>query len=351
MKIACFGDVHVDIRKEFNDIGTESGSTRLDVILDALRYIKDYCVENKIDTAVCAGDLYNTRGKVNTLVFNETFKVCKEFDDSGIHLILVAGNHDQIDNSDIPQSSLRPLAEIPKVTVVENCRTLIDPSANETVRLHCVPYSKNTQMIKDFIDSVEGGEGVSDILVAHLGVSGATVGNKEYPMQDAFALSDLRPDFFKYAVLGHYHDKQMIGGTNNVFYTGSPVPHTFGDMPDKGFYVIDTEKRWDVQFVPIPSPEFHTVDSTVTMDELQEHCDKGNYIRAQIQEDEVENFMFRVPDGLKYKIDLQREYVKETRVDIQVGMTFEQIVGKYSDELNPDAKEVGLTILREASEE
>lgn len=351
MKIACFGDVHVDIRKEFNKVTDRSGSSRLDIILDGLRYIKDYCIANSIDTAVCAGDLYNTRGKVNTLVFNETFEVCKEFSDEGIHLILVAGNHDQIDNSDVPQSSLRPLAEIPRVTVVEDCRTLLDPSANETVRLHCVPYSKNTQMIKDFIDSREKEEGVTDILVAHLGVSGATVGNKEYPMQDAFALSDLRPDFYKYVALGHYHDKQMVGGTNNVFYTGSPVPHTFGDMPNKGFYVIDTEKRWDVQFVPIPSPEFYTVNNDISTEDLEYHRDRGDYIRVQITESEVESFESRIPEGLMYKIDLQREYVKETRVDIQVGMSFEQIVSKYADELNPDAKSIGLDILREANEE
>lgn len=351
MKIACFGDVHVDIRKEFNEVTDRSGSSRLDVILDGLRYIKDYCIDNNIDTAVCAGDLYNTRGKVSTLVFNETFEVCKEFSDKGINLILVAGNHDQIDNSDVPQSSLRPLAEIPRVVVVENCRSLIDPSGNGTTRLHCVPYSKNTQMIKEFIESATEEEGVTDILIAHLGVSGATVGNKEYPMQDAYALSDLRPDFFKYVVLGHYHDKQMVGGTNNVFYTGSPVPHTFGDMPDKGFYVIDTEKRWDVQFVPIPSPEFYTVDSSVTEEDLQGHYEKGNYVRAQLPESQVEEFTLIAPEGLKYKIDLQREYVKETRVDIQVGMSFEQIVAKYAEDLNPDAKEVGLEILRIASEE
>ena len=226
MKIACFADVHVDVRKEFNEITDRSGSSRLDVILDGLRFIKDYCLENGITTAVCAGDLFNTRGKVSTLVFNETFRVCKEFSESGVHLILVAGNHDDIDNSDIPQSSLRPLDEIRNVTVVEKCGTL----EYGNVRIHCTPYSKNTQIIKDYISSVEKEEGVTDMLVAHLGVSGATVGSKEYPMQDAYSVSDLRPDFFKYVVLGHYHDRQILPGTNNSFYTGSPVPHTFGEV-------------------------------------------------------------------------------------------------------------------------
>lgn len=348
MKIACFADVHVDIRKEFNEISNKSGSTRLDVILDGLRYIKDYCVENRITTAVCAGDLFNTRGKVSTLVFNETFSVCKEFSESGIHLILVAGNHDDIDNSDEPQSSLRPLSEIFNVSVVEKCSTLM---SNGNIRIHCAPYSKNTQIIKDYISSIEKEEGVIDILVAHLGVSGATVGSKEYPMQDAYAVSDLRPDFFKYVVLGHYHDRQVLPGTTNSFYTGSPVPHTFGDTPDKGFYIVDTDKRWDIDFVPIPSPEFHTVDSSITDEELHRHLERGNYLRAQISESEVELFEQRIPNGLKYKIDLQREYVKETRVDIQVGMSFEQIISKYADELNPSAKDIGLQILSEASED
>jgi DNA repair exonuclease SbcCD nuclease subunit len=159
----------------------------------------------------------------------------------------------------------------------------------------------------------------------------------------------LHPDKFKYIVLGHFHKHQFLGGLPHVFYTGSPLQHSFNDEGQhKGFYVIDTDKRWDVQFVQIPSPEFYTMTAyDVANEDMELLAEEGDYVRLQVTDKELESALSYLPENLKYKINLVKEYEETTRVDIKVGMSFEEIVTKYAQKYNPDALEMGLNILRE----
>jgi DNA repair exonuclease SbcCD nuclease subunit len=192
---------------------------------------------------------------------------------------------------------------------------------------------------------------IPQILLFHLGVSGAFVGSGNYPMADAFDVEDLRPDIFKYIIGGHFHKAQKIGGYEHVFYCGAPLEHSFGDEgEDKGFWVVDTSKRYDIDFVPIPSPKFHTITGhpTAVHDELlRELAANGDYVRFVVTPEQLEAYQQGlIPANLLYKVELRREYVEQERSDVKIGMGFEEIVSKYADENNPEAKEVGLELIR-----
>lgn len=351
MRIACFSDVHGAIRKEFDEISDKSGSTRLDLVVDGLNYIKDYCVEDDIPVAVCAGDVFHTRGKVSTRVYNSMYNALKGFPESGIDLVIIPGNHDQIDNSDTPQHSLLPFKEIEGISILDEMGEIF--LYDEQVSFMAVPFSKNAELVKETIKGLSEQSMTMDekcILIAHLGVSGAVIGG-DYVMQDAYNLEDLMTDSFKYVVLGHYHEKQMLN--HNTFYTGSPIPHDFGDVDVKGFFVVDTDKRYDVNFVPIPSPKFVTIQGAeVTRKQLQEYKDNRDFLRIKIDESELDDLNSKIPEGLKYKIELTRQYDTESRSDITIGMNFEDIVSKYAEHYGEDEKikQVGLDLLREAQE-
>lgn len=347
MRVAAFGDLHAHIYKEFNENSDNTGSTRLDNIINTLLYIRDYCEGNNILHVLFAGDLYHVRSRVNTIVYNSIYDCIKTFPEHGIEMTMIPGNHDDTDNSDLPQHSLHAFKDIEGVTVVDTLSTV---NLGDGTPVVCARYSKNTKMIKDFINSFsEDDFDKKPILLAHLGVNGGLVGNGSFPMADAFEVNDLRPDLFKYVVLGHFHKRQMLGGTNNVFYCGAPIQHSFGDEgEDKGFYVLDTDKRYDIQFVPVPNPMFLTMTAyDVANEDMQKIADEGHYVRLMVKEGELQSALTYLPDNLKYRIVLEKSYKEQSRLDIKIGMTEEQVVTKYANEHNPEALELGLKILQE----
>lgn len=351
MKIAAFGDFHGHLWKEFDQKSGRTGSKRLDIQIDTLKAIREYCVGNDIKHVLFAGDLFHARGKVDTKVFNAVYDEIEKFGQSGISLIMIAGNHDQYDNSDVPENSLHAFKKLRDVHVYDTVGThVIYPTKNsgydERVEIVMAPYSKNAQMVKDYIASVEKKD-IPQILLFHLGISGAFVGSGNYPMADAFKVEDLRPDLFKYIIGGHFHKRQFLGGHNHAFYTGAPIQHSFGDEgEDKGFYVVDTSKRYEVEFICIPNPAFITVDYEPSSEFLQECADKGNYIRFVCTPDQLEKWQNIIPDNLNYKVELSREYEQEDRSEVKIGMSPEEVVARYAEENRPDAKEEGLELIR-----
>jgi DNA repair exonuclease SbcCD nuclease subunit len=353
MKLAVIADVHAHNYKEFDSKSDRTGSERLDKIIETLEFVRDDCVKRGIKHLLFAGDMFHIRSRVNTVVFNAVYDVIKTYHSHGIEVIGIAGNHDQHDNSDVPEHSLHTFNDLPGVTIYDDLSVhTIDKES--TVDIYCVPYSKNAQRIKDWIaEQEEGHSPASRICLFHLGISGAFVGTGSYPMADAFRPEDLRPDFFKYIVGGHFHKRQFIEDHPHFFYAGAPLEHSFSDEgEDKGYFIIDTSKRWDVSFVPIPSPRFITIAGAdlshpATKNLLNSCANGGHYIRALLREDEVATFNSLIPEGLKYKVILEKVYEEQTRVNVKIGMTEEEVVTKYAEEHNPDALEIGLKILEE----
>lgn len=347
MKIACFSDLHMHTFKEFDEISDRTGSKRLDNIVESVEYIRDYCFENKITQVIFAGDAFHTRGKVDILAFNSLYDVMKTFPEYGIEVVMIAGNHDQSSNAKLPPHALHSFGDIEGIKVYGDLGIHQIEDDGVPIDIVCVPYNKDAQRIKDWISEVASTDmGYSRILVGHLGVSGATVGSTSYPMAEAFSIHDLKPDYFHYIVMGHFHKRQFLGGYPNSFYCGAPIQHSFSDEgEDKGFYIIDTDKRYEVTFVPIPNPMFRTVTLPISEELVKELEERGDYVRIKANEDNIQDFTNSVSQDLKYKVELERVYEEQTRVDVKIGMGFSEIISKYAEEFNPEAKEIGLKIL------
>lgn len=149
-------DFHADMYTQYaKPLEHESWNDRFQNQLDKLNQIFNMAIENE-ERVIFNGDLFNSRVDINQVVYSQVvtliIKRSKElFDtlDDPDHPVvyMLAGNHDQYDNSPIPENSLE-VFEIanPAIQVVSKVKTFSDGLGNY---LTFVPYSEDTQMLKD----------------------------------------------------------------------------------------------------------------------------------------------------------------------------------------------------------
>ena len=123
-----------------------------------------------------AGDIYNVRAKVDIEVQNHLLDVMEAFHAAGIKVLVIAGNHDQYDNSDSPANATRAFRNIPGFTGVDSEGVVTLEEGEEVIKVLCVPYNKDTDRLKGAINLfVEENPGdTSSILAGHLGSQVAT---------------------------------------------------------------------------------------------------------------------------------------------------------------------------------
>ncbi len=346
VKVVAWGDFHLHPFTEFAEVDDITGNSRLTASLRCLQTIRKYCLDNDIKYALDAGDFFHKRKAVDTETFNYGFNEIKAFGGSGIEVIMIPGNHNQVDNTDFPEHSLEQFKALENVTVLDR----FEPLVREDLIIFPVPYSKNADMIREAIDKHAydtSNEGLIEksILLGHLGVSGAYVGKSSYAMADAFTVEDLFPHAFRFVVLGHFHKHQELGGYENVFYTGAPEQHNFNDSDqDKGFWVLDTDEGTK-EFIPLDSPKFITVTDWKNTDpkELE-----GHFVRYQVPASEIEELTEALPETSKHRLDVQKDYDMEKRMDIDFSKSFEEIISTFAKEKFPEAEEIGLEIFRDS---
>lgn len=395
MRIACTGDWHMfaytDFSKtymvrwnketmryerELSEDAVENAyckpmNSRLFNVLNGICDMRDYCFENHIHNMLVAGDIFHKRETIDVSVYNPTYRVLETFEPKKIKVYAIAGNHDQIDNSQQPLSSLHPLKEI--INVIEKPEILSlydyeepdDPyEGDDSEYVVALPFSKDKQFVLDSMTELRAKlDSPRDaILLCHLGITGGLVGSGQYSMKDEYGLKELMYDKWKYLVAGHYHQPQLL--EYNSIYTGSPLQNNFGDELKgedgyNGFFVIDTEKRWDIRFVPIIAPRFITLTAD-ELDGVNPDIFNEHYVRIKStaqDSDKVKDLLEKSVDmaDANVRLELEKEYVTEHRSDIGVSNTFEETVDiyateKYSGEQElSKIKEMGLTILREAT--
>lgn len=384
MRLLCTGDWHVHNFTDYSQTLTviwdkeilryktvsiddypnaKEMNSRLFNILNGLCDMRDYCLRNNISDILMAGDMFHRRGNIEVTVFNATYKVLYSFYNCGITIHSIAGNHDQVDSSQIPVSSIHSFKDIIHVIEKPTCFSVQNESGDDYVEVVAVPYSKDKQFILQSITDLRNGCDDPDraILLCHVGLTGGKVGSGMYVMSDEYSLGDLQYDNWKYVVCGHYHQPQIL--EYNTFYCGTLVQNTFNDeLPwddgYNGFFVIDTDKRYDIEFVPIKAPRFMTFSSAEELEYADADTLRNNYVRIKASADDVEEIKDTLEDILgddssqEVRLELEKTYEKDARSDIGVAMSFEDAVKTYAKERydgNADiAANIGLSILSEA---
>lgn len=357
MKIIGTADLHAHNYKEFDKRTEESGSRRLDNTLKVLKQMTEYALIYDIECIFIAGDVFHIRNGVNTSVYNGVYDMVNYISSKGITLVMIPGNHDDSSAVDLSPHSLHSFKHIPNVYVLDSLfqqHTFTD-SKGESVNFVGLRYTKDANLVTEMASKLEVPTG-DNVLLAHLGIAGGLMGSG-HSMPEGYHIKDLRPDLFNFMAFGHFHRRQFLNEERTAFYCGSPIQHDFGEEGNEsGFVELDTKSN-KVEWILTDTPRFYTVDLSnhtdlSTKDDIVELINMSNginYFRFKVSESilkELVSLLSSYPN-VSYKLEVIKEYKAEERVDVKIGMPFEEIVSKYAEEFNPEAKQEGIDILRE----
>ncbi len=188
------------------------------------------CNDNDIDLIVVGGDMWLSRSAQTLPTLMAVREaILKATKDNSIEIILVSGNHDKT-NQEAIESYNHVFSDYEGVTVVDTSLS-IDLLNNN--RLHCVSYfpengsfCEHLEYLKSFIDS-----SCRNVLYIHEGINGglSTAREDELPTH-VF-------NGFDSVLVGHYHDRKKISGTN-IEYIGASRQHNFGEDEEKGYTIL-----------------------------------------------------------------------------------------------------------------
>jgi DNA repair exonuclease SbcCD nuclease subunit len=343
-KAVFFTDFHAHIFEDFAKPDPEFVNDRFRAQLETLQKVYDIAEEHDA-TVLFGGDMFHKRGKIDDKVFNNVFDVIAR---NNRPTKLVRGNHDSSTNQTVTEHWLHTFKYLPHVDVFDVPE--LQWQTDGDWYLYAIPYSDDIlflkQKIEEFAKHAEMRPESKSILVGHIGVDGSEVGKYSHRLEGAFKIGDLFPDVFTYVALGHYHKRQFLGGLDNVFYGGNTIQTSYSDEgQDKGVFLIDLEKGGKPEFIPIENKKFITL--TDIPENVQEIVD-NNYVRFIIPEKLATEIEVYKEDSDNIRIEVQREYKTETRIDIGMDSNEEQIVEAYTKEFYPEVTNIAIDVLKEA---
>lgn len=293
------------------------------------------------------GDFFHSRYSIPTLVFNLGFDAIYENMQKypNINMYMIVGNHDQKDNSRFPVHSLRSFRTIDRVHVLDD----FYPMDVGSCVLYPVSYSDDVAYLKQRIYefSVDAEvETKPTLLLGHIGIDGSETGRYSHRLEGAFKVGDLFPDVFTYGLFGHYHKWQYLGGTYNMLYVGNTIQTSFSDEgQDKGVWLVDVENIGKPQFIPIQNKKFITLTDIPA--NAQEIID-NNYVRFIVSKETATEIEVFKESTDNIRVEVQKEYKSELRIDIEVGSDEHTIVETYTKKMYPHVTDIALDILKEA---
>ncbi len=297
MKLLHFSDLHIGVENYGRPDPDTGLSTRLLDFLAAYDELVDYAIANHVDAILFAGDAYKSRDPSQTHQREFARRIAR-LAAEGIPVFLVTGNHD------LPAIAGRasaldifPTLTIERVFVSDRISTTILPTRAGPLQVVALPWVRRsqfltrddtrnltldqiTQRLQERLTNALSWElqrldpKLPAVLVAHVTVSGATVGTERSMMlgrDHVLLLSALYTPSVDYVALGHVHKHQVLGYNPTVAYSGSLQRVDFSEeTEDKGFCEIDLDedqpagsrlRRFD--FHPVKARPFLTIDVDV----------------------------------------------------------------------------------------
>jgi exonuclease SbcD len=254
-------------------------------------------IEQKVDAIIVAGDIFDTgsppsyaRELYNQFIVN--------LQPSGIHLIILGGNHDSVATLGESKALLACLNThvIPGVLADSHDQViLLEDAENNAQAIICaIPYLRP----RDLLYSVAGQSGsekqqsmqqaisahyqgiyalaeqqqaaikkasgysVPIIATGHLTTVGAksseSVRDIYIGTLDAFPSSAFPPA--DYIALGHIHRPQLVGGLEHIRYCGSPIPLSFDELNNnKIILLVEFKEGQFVAATPKEVPRFQAM--------------------------------------------------------------------------------------------
>jgi exonuclease SbcD len=273
-------------------LGRSFGSVSLhDVQAEFCEWLLEVAVSEKVELLVVAGDLYDRSipPQESVVLWRETLTA---FHQAGIAVVAIAGNHDGADRvaafdgltdgarifvrggygragevltlqfSDGPLDiALVPFLD-PQLAPPEWKAELAEAEVKPT----------HESVLQKALDQARAESAASrSLAVVHAFVGGSKTAESERQLTvggtDQVAASVL--EGFSYVALGHLHTPQVIGGSEQVRYSGTPIAYSFSETAPKSVVLIDMAADGACSIEPLPVPVGRGVITLIgTIDEL-----------------------------------------------------------------------------------
>ena len=270
------------------------GRKRYEEFSAFLDWLTQTIEDGKVDALLIAGDVFDTSTPSNRAQELYYRFLCRVSNSCCRHVVVIGGNHDSPSFLNAPKELLRAL----NVYVVGSMTEDLD---NEVVILHkdeqpeaiicAVPYlrdkdirtvdpgetidDKNAKLVeglkkhyagvceiaeqKQHKFEKEGYTGIPIVAMGHLFTAGGKTvdgdGVRElYVGSLAHVEKDVFPSAIDYLALGHLHVPQKVGNSDNIRYSGSPIPMGYGEAnQEKKVLLIEfSSTTSNIQELPVP---------------------------------------------------------------------------------------------------
>jgi DNA repair exonuclease SbcCD nuclease subunit len=254
----------------------------------------EYAKQHDIYTVVFCGDLFHRRTSVATDVRHVIVDRLHRFADEDIELFMIPGNHDMGDRKGNVHS-LVGLGELSDYIHVYDKISTVSPARSdghdfEGVGFVFVPYTDSLEEAKSSLKAAGDLASLYDnqILFAHLGMQGATVGSDYVLINESdITVPDVPHDKFAACFFGHFHEHQQLFA--NGWFVGATHQHNWGDAYGSRGYLHVKVKKGKVEFEQIRTmaPEFVTTrdgkssrgeDSIMKKNDFVKNITKDKYL-------------------------------------------------------------------------
>lgn len=191
------------------------------------------CDQHEIKEIAIGGDLFMSRSAQTLDVLLAVHDAFIDAEKRGINITLANGNHDKV-NQESERGYCHVFDQHPNVYVANDYLSV--ENEDWSFVLFIMPYFIENGSFTDRLRVLWQGEELEyedkkTILYIHEGINGALVqsSDKELPAKIF--------ESFDKVLVGHYHNRTKIKGTN-IEYIGSSRQHNFGEDEEKGYTII-----------------------------------------------------------------------------------------------------------------
>lgn len=237
MKIGLLADLHLGY-SHGTKTNKDGVNQREQDVIDAAMKAVDILIENKVDAIVDAGDLAHVPAPKKRALMT-LFSMMERA--SPIKFYSVNGNHTLVrTNSDVHlYDVLRDRCE--------NFRGYTKPTYVEEIRGYFVPYSTNSEEIREWLSSTPE---EAAFVVGHWACD-------DVPFPGEHILTEELPNIPVF--LGHYHTRKVGQPT----YIGATERFAWGEWQNPtGVAIFEPPGFQDLEFIPIPTREWVDIRRT-----------------------------------------------------------------------------------------
>ena len=191
------------------------------------------CDQHEIKEIAIGGDLFMSRSAQTLDVLLAAHDAFIDAEKRGINITLANGNHDKV-NQESERGYCHVFDQHPNVYVANDYLSV--ENEDWSFVLFIMPYFIENGSFTDRLRALWQGEELEyedkkTILYIHEGINGALAqsSDKELPAKIF--------ESFDKVLVGHYHNRTKIKGTN-IEYIGSSRQHNFGEDEEKGYTII-----------------------------------------------------------------------------------------------------------------